>query len=265
MVPIPQRLVGGGVFGGRADTQRLEELHEHDKAEMVRPPAHRRAKAARGAAHQLPPHLGGPHVKSIVDMWARPRTPEKQAMLRQELNAAMRAEQRAPQEHERRGQELLARRGLQLSAEIRAQKGLEVVHFNQAEASGMRGAVTGIETSVMGETCAVRWENGEKGYYSSLELRTAEHRRRHGNLEEVPAPPTRPGPAPYCMAPSGSGQRPFGLMPPPQRPPPPLGDLKKGAFRLFQYQPEVHKRNQINMHDDLQQRAGFPSAQNYCK
>ena len=250
MVPIPQRLVGGGVFGGRADTQRLEELHEHDKAEMVRPPAHRRAKAARGAAHQLPPHLGGPHVKSIVDMWARPRTPEKQAMLRQELNAAMRAEQRAPQEHERRGQELLARRGLQLSAEIRAQKGLEVVHCNQTEASGMRGVVTGIETSVMGETCAVRWENGEKGYYSSLELRTAEHKRRNGNLDEVPAPPNR---------------RPFGLMAPPQRPPPPLGDLKKGAFRLFQYQPEVHKRNQVNMHDDLQQRAGFPSAQNYCK
>ena len=130
----------------------------------------------------------------------------------------------------------------------------------------MRGVVTGIETSVMGETCAVRWENGEKGYYSSLELRTAEHRRRrHGNLDEVPAPPTRPGPAPYCMAPSGSGQRPFGLMPPPQRPPPPLGDLQKGAFRLFQYQPEVHKRNQVNIHDDLQQRAGFPSAQNYCK
>ncbi len=263
MAHHPVRLVCGGVFRGREDTLRLEDVHADDKSAMVRPPARRRAKAAAhgASACQLPPdHCG------IVDMWARPRTPQKKAQLRRELNAAMRAEQRAPQEHERRGQELLARRGLQLSTEIRAEKGLEVVHCDRGEANGMRGIVTAIETGVMGETCSVRWENGAKGHYSSLELRTAEHKRRHGPRDEVPLPPTRPGPAPYCMAPDGPhGRRPFGLKPPPQRPPPALGDCGKGAFRLFQYQPEVQKRNQVNMYDDLQQRAGFPGAQNYCK
>jgi hypothetical protein len=107
----------------------------------------------------------------------------------------------------------------------------------------------------MGEFCSVAWFDGRKGCYANLDLRTADHKRRHGPLEEVPPPPTRPGPAPYCMR---GPQRPRGVVAAKDGGAP-LGESKgcrAGAFRLYQYQVEVHQRNQVNIHDDLQQRAG---------
>ena len=214
----------------------------------------------RVKARDLPPsdHLG------IADMWARPRTPEKRAKLLQELNAAMREHLHGPQTHDIRAKEQHANRGLQLGLEVRAEPGLVVIHSDFSVASGMRGTVTSVESNVMGEFCSVTWDNGSKGCYVNLDLRKADHKRRHGPLDEIPAPPSRPGPAPYCR---GGPGRPRGLVPPAPRPAELLYNRACGGkeFKVYQYQPEVHKRNQVNIHDDLQQRPGFPGAQNYWK
>ena len=159
----------------------------------------------------------------------RPRTPEKHAFLRHDYNRAMLIHLRDNTAHETRAQELFALKGLQLGTEILAEEGLLVVHTDYAVANCIPGIVTKVETSVMGEFCAVTWENGQKGCYLNLELRTVGHKRRHGPLEEVPAPPTRPGPAPYCgvdghgVVRKGGDPRPRGLLP--REPPPPLGQV----------------------------------------
>ena len=253
--PGGSRLVGAGVFGGRQDTVALEELHQDDKASMVRP--------QRVAARDLP--FTDNH--GIFNMFGRPRTPQKKGLLRHELNTAMNERLNDHHAQAQRGAQQMARRGLQLSIEVLAEEGLIVVHSEiSSGVSGARGMVTKVETGVMGEICSILWEDGRKGCYSSLLLRTADHKRRHGPREEVPPPATRPGPAPYCMG-GKTWERPRGLVAPPQQPPP-LGHstaCNPGAFRVYQYQPEVHKRNQPNIHDDLQQRRWVFACVCVCK
>jgi hypothetical protein len=237
------RIVGGGVFEGREETIRLEQEHQHDvRAAMVRP--------RRVAAPEVPVTAQAQH-KGIFDMWGRERTPEKKARIRSELNAAMR-------EYSRRAQcskHVPERAGLQLGTEVRAEMGLRVVHCEVSVAKGQRGTVLEVVSGVMGEHCRVEWEDGTRGCYSNLELRTCGHKRRHGPREDLYPLPSRPGPAPPCVG--GPFGRPRGLMPPPNCPPALFEskDCARGAFRLYQYQPEVHKKNQIAIHDDLMQRA----------
>ena len=264
----PVRLVGAGVFGGREDTLPLAQIHQDDAPGMVRP---RRVRAGlerqisdlvvSGAcaprARGLPPD----EHRGVTDLWARPRTPEKQARLKEALNAALNEHLRGGQPEDIRALELSARRGIQLGIEVRAQEGMAVVHSDYSVASGQRGIVTRVECSIMGETCTVTWEDGRSGCYAMLELKTADHKRHHGPRDEVPPPASRPGPAPYCL--DARECRPRGLVRPrggaaQQAPEIGLGkDCVRGRFKVYQYQPEVHKRNQQNMHDDLLQIPGF--------
>ena len=229
------RLNGGGVLGGREQTICLEQVHQDDdRAEMVRP--------RRVAVREVPvaQHNG------IFDLWGRPSTQEKKQTMKMELNAAM----REYSSRARGSNAVFERAGLQIGTEARAEIGMSVVH---CDFPGQRGAIVEVVSGVMGECCKVKWEDGRCGCYSNLELRTFGHKRRHGPREDPYPVPTRPGPAPYCMGgPFGSrGKK-------PQDCPPALlesKDCARGAFRLYQYQPEVQKQNQVAIHDDLMQSA----------
>ena len=107
--PGGSRLVGAGVFGGRQDTVALEELHQDDKASMVRP--------QRVAARDLP--FTDNH--GIFNMFGRPRTSQKKGLLRHELNAAMNERLNDHHAQAQRGAQQMARRGLQLSIEVLAE------------------------------------------------------------------------------------------------------------------------------------------------
>lgn len=230
-------LVGAGVLGGREDTSGLEQLHQDDKVDMVRP--------RRVAARDLP----AADNRGIINMFGRQRTHPKKESLRHELNAAMKNEQlkgHYAQGHNEHSQ--AQRGGLQLGTEVLAEEGLIVIHSDVSEAGGMRGMVTKVDTGVMGEICNITWENGRKGCYSNFLLRTVDHNRRHGPREEVPRPASRPGPAPYCMGGEGPWVRPRGLLPPPQRPPS-LGNLQKLEGAAFGHG------------QDLQEIPGFPGPQ----
>jgi hypothetical protein len=245
------RFVGAGVLGGREDTVCFEQLHQDldGRAGMVRP--------RRVAAREVPvaQHRG------VADLWGRPGTPEKRARLRDELNAAMR-EQSSRAQGPGLAREL--REGLQLGTEARAEEGLIVVHCEYAVAHGQRGTIVEVRSSsILGEQCRVTWADGRTGCYSTLELKTSGHKRMHGAREDIHPPPTRPGPAPYCMG-DRQFDRPRGLMPR-NGPPQALCESKEcapGAFRVYRYQPgaggrvaEVHKKNQTAIHDDLMQKA----------